>query len=453
MSEQFYWGEGGEYGPYHAQADGWPNAGEVMRDYRVRQGISIEEAARCYNEVLEQLHRKKKGKQNTSITASWITMMEKGNHVPTDITRRRLLADLFGIPYTLFGLASLEQVVLRPKAELQRQQRGAPTILHHASTDITRYEQENRLLWQLHDTSTAHASLHAINAAISHLEIVQSQAYGRLKGHVLMLLDSYYQLGSDITREDQRAFRQSYEYANKAVLVTKSVGNDHKIALALYTRGYTNLVWGLFGEQDQNGAFKHAQEKIIAAINDFEQALHHAPLPLKGYLWMELSRAYAQKGSPTDISIALNLIDKAEKVVGVETIQDAYIPLKSFNEGMYHLGRAVTLTATGRPEEAIEMLDELETLHTTNGIGRNQLRRRAWVDIQYAQACFGMKEYYEAIRRAVNALHVCEDIHSVINISILNNLYSQLPKQFLKGNQDAAELKALLADYRKGYQR
>ena len=46
MSDLFFWGEGGEYGPYHAQTDGWPNAGEVMRDYRLKAKVSTEEFAK-----------------------------------------------------------------------------------------------------------------------------------------------------------------------------------------------------------------------------------------------------------------------------------------------------------------------------------------------------------------------------------------------------------------------
>ena len=38
MTKPVYWGEGGEYGPYSVQEDGWPNAGEVMRAYRLKRG-------------------------------------------------------------------------------------------------------------------------------------------------------------------------------------------------------------------------------------------------------------------------------------------------------------------------------------------------------------------------------------------------------------------------------
>ena len=48
MDQLFYWGEGGQYGPYHAQANGWPNTGEVMRDFREQKAMSAEELGEVY---------------------------------------------------------------------------------------------------------------------------------------------------------------------------------------------------------------------------------------------------------------------------------------------------------------------------------------------------------------------------------------------------------------------
>ncbi len=340
MSDLVYWGEGGKYGPYTAQEDGWPDTGEVMRDYRLKMGMSAEEAAKLYSAALEGQRSPKKGrKQARLITASWILNMENENRVPTDITRRRLLADLFGIPYALFGLMSLENVVFRQKIETQSQASSPvrSSLLKNVSEDIARYEKEIRLFWQLHYTSTAHHLLNDINSSILYLEFLEKLSSGRLQEHIQALLNSYYQLGTEITRS-LGTFARSYFYANNAVRVTKNMDQEHMVAMAQYRRGYTSLVWGLFGETDTTGTFKLNADKINAAIRDFEQALPSARPQLKGLIWLDLSRAHSYlKRNQTDISIALRLIEQAKDTIRIGTLDDPYTPMKGLNEGMYHL--------------------------------------------------------------------------------------------------------------------
>jgi tetratricopeptide (TPR) repeat protein len=448
MSELLYWGDGGRYGPYTAQADGWPNAGEVMRDYRVKMGMSAEEAAKRYSEALaQQIGSGKKGQRTKSITASWILNMENENRVPTDLTRRRLLADLLGIPYALFGLASLENVAFKPSLSIPSQipLSTKPPLVKKGFEDIERYAKEIPLLWQLHYTSTAYHMLNNIDTAIASLEALEKLSDGNLYQHIQELLNSYYQLGNVITK-DQGAFARSYSYANHAVRVTKNTGQEQRVATARYRRGYTSLVWGLFGEVDSIGAFKRDTDKITAAIRDFKRALPHAHPQLKGFLWLELSRAYSSLlQNPTEVSIALSLIEQAEDVIDVGALNDPYTPMKSLNQGMHLLGKAITLTYVGRSEEATEVLDGLEYLQDNKGIGRDQVRQQAWIDILYAQASLRSKDYYEAIRRATSAFLVCKDIHSLNNIAIINDLYCQLQKSPYKNHQEVADLGHMLA--------
>ena len=93
----------------------------------------------------------------------------------------------------------------------------------------------------------------------------------------------------------------------------------------------------------------------------------------------------------------------------------------------------------------MEVLDSLEQLRDNQGIGRNQVRQQAWVDIVYAQASLRSKDYYESIRRATNAFLVCKDIHSLNNIAIINDLYCQLLKSPYKNHQEVADLGYMLA--------
>src|SRR5258708_17290613 len=107
MTKPVYWGEGGEYGPYSVQEDGWPNAGEVMRAYRLKRGWSAAEVARRYSEALKSLSKcKKEGTPVKPVSTTWILNMENENLFPYVFTRRRLLAVLFHILHTLFHIDS-----------------------------------------------------------------------------------------------------------------------------------------------------------------------------------------------------------------------------------------------------------------------------------------------------------------------------------------------------------
>jgi hypothetical protein len=143
MDDTFYWGEGGQYGPYHAQEDGWPNAGEVQRDYREQADLSADEFALLYSEELKKLGKEnKKGKSGAEgkVSGTWVLNMEKQNRVPTDITRRRVIARLLHIPSLLLGLATLQDVEIQPQKEAQMQPAMVPHTLKKVSTDIGKYE-------------------------------------------------------------------------------------------------------------------------------------------------------------------------------------------------------------------------------------------------------------------------------------------------------------------------
>src|SRR5258707_14522382 len=103
MKNKFYFGT---YGPYSLQPDGWPNAGEVMRDFREALGMSAADLGTLYGEAT-QPHR-------LPVSARRIQQMEANNEVPVDIERRRVVAELLNIPAYLFGLAALGEVSLQP---------------------------------------------------------------------------------------------------------------------------------------------------------------------------------------------------------------------------------------------------------------------------------------------------------------------------------------------------
>src|SRR5579864_4758959 len=95
MCTKYMWGNNREYGPFSADEDGYPCCGEVVRFYRVLKRYRAVEFAALYGRALGE-------KPKTEI---WVLTMERTNDVPTDITRRRVIADILGIPYVLLGIS------------------------------------------------------------------------------------------------------------------------------------------------------------------------------------------------------------------------------------------------------------------------------------------------------------------------------------------------------------
>lgn len=435
MPGKLFWGDGGKYGPFHEQEDGWPHAGEVIRYYRRIRKVKAEELAQQYGEAI-----------HSKVTARWILKMEQQNQVPMDITRRRILADILQIPPLLLGLAALEDLSPTPNTKT-----GAPVSLAYKTFDLERYSEEARMFWNLHYAQTAQDALANLNFHISTLLPIQKSASGNLARHTSELLNSYYRLAATIQR-DNGNFEAAYAFANESVRLAKAMGSDvyasQIIAASQYTRGVVNLAWGVFGDNVKQGKTTLQSEKIKAALLDFEQALVYATPQLKGIIYSEMARAKALiSTSPTDVTISLKLIEQAEYFIDVDGNEDFYTQillngdLKGLDKRRLILGRAKTFLAIKRPEKTLEELDELEELND----GLSHTRRRAWTHILYAQASLDLGDYATAVNEAISAFNDCKAAHSLTHLARVNELYTQLLTSSYQNNMDVKRLGRLLS--------
>lgn len=381
MEEKVFWGERGEYGPFTRQEDGWPHAGEVIREYRRLRNVSAETLASRYGEELAKHFGKGAG---TKITARWILKMEQKNQIPTDIGRRRILANLLDIPPFLLGLASLEGAIPR-----QIVQARVPSLLASASFDLEWYSKDARMLWQLHYAQTAQDALPDLLDRIHSLVPIQRDAKGSLGKHLSELLNSYYRLAATILR-DRGNFEKAYFFANESVSVAKGIGTDlyasQIVAASQYTRGVVNFAWGVFGDRVKQGYIGFQKEKVQEALFDFEMALKYASPQMKGIIYSEMARAKALvASSPTDITIALTLLENAERFLDTDSDDDFYTQillngdLKGLDKKRLILGRAKAFLAMKRPGKAMEEFSDLEMLQEGLPHTRRVMRRRRTV--------------------------------------------------------------------------
>ena len=443
MSAKVFWGEQGEFGPFTPQEDGWPNTGEIIRHYRRLSKMSAETLAYRYGEELAKHFRNEDG---TKITARWILKMEQKNQIPTDIIRRRILANILGIPPLLLGLASLEAVTP------QNTQKRFPSVLIASSLDVERYSKEARMLWQLHYAQTAQDALTTLLDYIQELMPVQQKAKGNLRRNLSEILNSYYRLAATILR-DRGHFAKAHIYANEGVSMAKAMGDDpygsQITSASLYTRGVVNFAWGVFGDHVKQGYISFHREQIQAAILDFEQALHYASPQLRGIIYSEMARAKALvANSSIDITISLKLLEQAEKFVDVDTHDDLYRQillngdLHGLDKKRLILGRAKTFLAVKRPGKAIDEFSDLELLYERS----QHTRRRGWTQVLYAQASLDLGDFSGAAEKALDAFSSCQEARSITHLARVNELYMQLRNSPYKTHADVRHLGKLLSE-------
>jgi hypothetical protein len=201
----YYWGEGGQYGPFEIQQEGewagWPDAGQVMRYFRRKAGLTAKELGVLYGKAVNP--------DGSPVTERQIFRMELENKVPVDINRRKLIARLLNIPPVLFGLAVLEDITLDPQPQAAPVMATGQTKLVRTAIDTSPYQNNVRTLWQLHDTGNAQARLNQVYADIRDLESFEQQTQGDLRYHIQEILLGYQILATHIVR-DQRQFKRAY---------------------------------------------------------------------------------------------------------------------------------------------------------------------------------------------------------------------------------------------------
>ena len=335
-----FWWEA--YGPFDADEDGYPNAGQVIKHYRMLKGWSPAQLG----ESLEK-------------SARWVQAMEHDNTVPEAISRRRALAAILGIPPLLLGLAPIDLSTTTTPAV-------SATAGKIDAAQIAQYQTLLRLYWDLDYASTAQESLEDVQRWIRHLRTLAPEAGGH-RTQIVELLCRYHQLACWIAR-DQRDYRIALQHANQAVKLAQSLQSPELLAATLFRRGRTRL---------EQGDYAGAQTDLDAAV----PYAHRSRPQLRALVLLAAghTRAYTAQ-SPLEISEAFSSIDQAAKIVRRGGLEDdeSFVKLST---GRYHLDRADALIVVGQSQSG---LDELES--ATRGIGTEQTRRHAYADVLRAKA-------------------------------------------------------------------
>lgn len=459
MSAGLYWGEGGQFGPFEAQDDGWPNAGQVMRYFREKGGMSATEFAQRYSEELEKFGKHKKGKQGKqgNITAIWILNMEKQNSVPTDITRRRIIAQLLKIPPVLFGLAELAHPIVPFNPQVQDASIPELQTVQRPVRDIDHFRRNISVALQLHKANNAHELAEEIQADLWVLSALEVDAQGDLLYHVRELLIANHLLASRIAR-DQRQYKRAYIYANDAVRIAKMMDDTDLLASTRHTRGLVLLAWGQSGYLRQ-GQLQDDRGKIEKAVLEFQALLdeeRRRPATFHPQLLVQTmiqqSRALAaltQHKHDSRATNALVLLDQAAEKVESNHVDSLYTRLlltgsDFLSKTGYRQHRANVLNTLGLYGRALSELHQIQKRVVVN---ETNPRNQVWLHLVESKAFFGLEEYTEATKKLKEALVICCSIQSTQNMISIVNKCSQLLESPYGSSSDVVELADMLYEW------
>jgi transcriptional regulator with XRE-family HTH domain len=425
MVIRYTWGEKGEYGPFSADENGYPNAGEVVRSFRILKGLSAAKFAELYALALGE----KKPKNRI-----WVLNMERINDVPVDITRRRAIADILGIPYLLLGIAPAltkapfladmpAQVPRIPKQE---------TIINATLAD---HEQALTSYFDGFFHRHGQAALDEVTEATQQMSTLLQGAKEQTRQRGIILISHYHGFGTAVSRE-QRQHKQAIACSDQALEhaheVHKAKPNSDLMARKFYGRGITSFEQQESTRIDQARDFQEAVTFIDAA---FSYAQSSTPL-IKGFICLEwgLIHAYAATSETERTAAREQLIDSYNN----NCIEEEDVGIKC-NLSWYYLRYAKALIALGDYTEAIGQLELAEEFTPLNFP-----RRFAIIDLLRAQACAGLRELPQAIIHAKDALKESKAVKSELNIAAIAQLYRQLKGQY-KHASDLTELGRELA--------
>lgn len=409
MDEKRYWvdRDGNIYGPFRAQDDGFPCAGEVIRFYRRQLGLSVHDVA----QILQVSPRR-------------VQMMEKDNKVPDSMERRRFLAKTLQVPPILLGLASID-TFLRPTDALGAKGTVLPssTRLVVDQKAIAQYQSQLRLFWSLHYTSSASSVRDETQAHILQIQALLPYTSGKEQEQLIEQLCGFYELASRV-ESDRNNADGALAYLNKAVALAEPLNNAELYGRLLYKRGLA----------------LYEGQRFAEALTDLEKAnqlVPHLTSPLAGSILLELGlvKSYlTQPGNHADRALTLHYFDQAEKYTRLSQI-DGGMSIR-YDSGRYLTARGEGLLALGgRLSEAEEMIDE-----AVANTAPDLTRRHLFIDLYRTKWHVAAKEYPTAVVLAQDVVTKAKAVGSLYTVDKIQQVTAPLFQSSYGKSEDAEEL-------------
>jgi tetratricopeptide (TPR) repeat protein len=428
---QLLWGDNGEYGPFSVGKDGYPNSGEVVRFYRVQKGISATKFGELYAKALAAKLKEIYGKDFDEQPKSriWVLTMERTNNVPTDITRRRVIAELLGIPAVLLGLSE-SLTSQSPAMTAEPSPPRVPKRQTLLQETVEGHHQALNLYFNGYYTRHGQAELAQVDIATKQLTDIARELPEHSKTPVIALLSRYNQFGVMVTREQQE-HGLALMYADQAVTCAEATDeikpSSDLLAIALYRRGIVEFEQAITSPILPKDKLLSAQSFIDGAL-----AKKNVTPAVRGLIAVEWSMVSAHTAHTEDDKKKIRLLLESSyaDVSSPASRDDEFI---KFTPEWYHLTSAETLIALGDYTEALGQLELAEELTPLT-----LPRRFAYIDALRAKAHLGLGEPEEAALSAKDALLASRSVKSEFNIARIALVYQQLRQRYKRSSDITA---------------
>jgi tetratricopeptide (TPR) repeat protein len=433
MSTQYMWGDKQQYGPFSAGEDGYPCCGEVVRHYRVLKGYNATKFGELYGQALGQEAK----------TRIWVLTMERTNNVPVVIARRRVIADLLGIPYVLLGIApTLAKTPLAttdmPAPETAEEAPRVPKRETLIAAILTEHEQAlasyNRGFFHRH----GQAALTEVMGATEQVSIWLPNTRQHVQRRGLTLISGYHQFGTAIGREQQQ-YGLAINHGDSAIEYAEAahkIKPDSDLMAITFCRRATPSFEREITRVNQDSNYREAVSHIDTALSYARSA---TPL-MSDFISLQwgLIHAFVATSEKDRTKVRKHLAQAYNSVSAYQEGDDTH-PLKYYNYSWYHLTYAEALIGLRDYAGALGELDVAEEMTPLN-----LPRRFAYIDTLRAMAYIGLGEFKEAVGYAKSALIESKAVKSEYNIARIAKVYRQLRERY-KHSSDVTELGRELA--------
>lgn len=229
--------------------------------------------------------------------------------------------------------------------------------------------------------------------------------------------------------------RQKQDYTGTdpegLIALASQVGEPDALAISLYRRGKM-----YFQQQDYK-----------ASIDDIRSALEfvdRAGPQVKGVVLVGAGPVLAyQAVDQSDVREVLALLEEAEKCL--DSAKSYPDPFRArFDESWYFLARASALIPLLRLdpellEEAFQALDLAQ-----QKTGPREVRRKANIELLYADASLHAGDYLSATDTALEALELAQSINASWNIGRIKGIYEKLSQTKIKNSTELRDLRQAL---------
>jgi transcriptional regulator with XRE-family HTH domain len=339
-----------------------------------------------------------------------VQRMEK-QAIIKDISRRRLLVGLLGIPVALMGLEN-EQFHAEQSHLLFNYDRMAF------------FEDAMAARWELYYTGGTLRATHGLDMWITEITQFAKSSQGTAwHERSLALLTMSYQLKSCILR-DMMDYSNAYIAARKAYRIAQELENAELMASALARTGIT-----LIQKEDPSEAIRY--------LNGALKMIHYQGLPmLKGYILQALSEAYAKV---QEEQACWQSIGQLERILDNQEQTPEHSNTR-LNIASFTAQKGIDALLLHDYRRALALIEKSLLKYDPTLI-----RGRARLLAQKAEAHYGLGQVDTSVMIAEEALTLAHSVGASKTLARVRNLHTTLVQSPWRKERSVARLGALLS--------